>query len=207
MSAKPALDPRIDAYIARSAGFAQPILEHLRKLVHEACPQVEETIKWGMPSFVHGDGILCHMAAFKQHAAFGFWKHALVMGEDAERDGMGSFGKLASLRDLPPKQALLALVRKAAILNEQGVKVPSARKAGKPSTPRPPPVAPPDLVVALEKNREARATFDAFPPSHKREYVEWISEAKRPETRARRLAQAIEWMADGRPRNWKHAGC
>ena len=204
MNGKPARDPRIDAYIAKSAEFAQPILEHLRKLVHEACPQVEETIKWGMPSFVHGDGILCHMGAFKQHAAFGFWKHGLVMGEGVEREGMGSFGKLASPRDLPPKKELVALIRKASLLNEQGVKAPGARKAG---TPKPLPVVPPDLIAALKKNRKAQATFDAFAPSHKREYVDWITEAKRPETRARRLAQAVEWMAEGKPRNWKYASC
>lgn len=204
MSAKPARDPRIDAYIARSAGFAQPILEHLRKLVHEACPQVEETIKWGMPSFVHGDGILCHMGAFKRHVAFGFWKHVLVMGEGVERDGMGSLGKLASLRDLPPKKQLLAMMHKAARLNEQGVKAPGGCKT---RAPKPPPVAPPDLAAALKQNRKAQATFDAFAPSHKREYVEWITEAKRPETRARRLAQAVEWMAEGKPRNWKYASC
>jgi len=201
-------DPRIDAYIERAAPFAQPILGHLRELVHEACPQVEETIKWGMPTFVHAGGILCGMAAFEQHASFGFWKHALVVGDGGDaaetpRDGMGSYGKMASLKDLPPSRTLLAHIRKAMKLNEDGVKAPSARK----SAPKPPPVAPDDLVAALKKNKAAQAGFDAFPPGCKREYIEWIVEAKREETRARRLAQAIDWMAEGKRRNWKYENC
>ena len=205
--------PRIDAYSEGAAPFAQPILRHVRDLVHEACPQVEETVKWGMPTFVHAGGILCGMAAFKQHASFGFWKHALVVGEggqadaapgdDRPRDGMGSYGKLASLKDLPPKKTLLAHIRKAMKLNEDGVKAPARRK----SAPKPPPEAPADLVTALKKNKAAQAAYDAFPPGCKREYVEWIVEAKREETRAKRLAQAVEWMAEGKRRNWKYENC
>lgn len=199
-------DPRIDAYIAKSADFAQPILERLRSIVHEACPEVGETIKWSAPCFVHAGGILCSMAAFKQHASFGFWKHALVMGEDARhegmpREGMGSFGKLETIRDLPPKKQLLAWIRKATALNEQGVKTPGARKVG---NSKPPSVAPQELVAALKKNRKAQVTYDGFPPGQKREYIEWITEAKREKTRQKRLAQAIEWMAEGKPRNWKY---
>jgi uncharacterized protein YdeI (YjbR/CyaY-like superfamily) len=194
-------DPRIDAYIAKSAPFAQPLLEQLRATVHEACPQVEETLKWGMPSFLHGGGILCMMAAFKQHASFGFWKHAPVMGEGVERDGMGSFGRMATPKDLPPKKELIALIRKAMALNEQGATTPAARKA---TAPKPPPTAPADLSAALKRNKAAAATFKAFPPGQQREYVEWITEAKRDETRRRRLAQAIEWLAEGKPRNWKY---
>jgi uncharacterized protein YdeI (YjbR/CyaY-like superfamily) len=200
----PSHDPRIDAYIARAAPFAQPILEKLRAIVHEACPDAGETMKWSMPCFMHAGGILCSMAAFKQHVSFGFWKHALVMGEGVERDGMGSFGKMASTRDLPPKKELLALVGKAARVNEQGVKTPGARKA---ATPKPPPLAPDDLAAALKKNKAAAATFKAFPPSHQREYIQWLTEAKREETRAKRLAQAVEWLAEGKPRNWKYMNC
>ena len=198
-----ARDPRIDAYIERAAPFAQPILSHVRELVHEACPQVEETIKWGMPTFVHAGGILCVMAAFKQHASFGFWKHALVVGDDSPRDGMGSYGKMASIKDLPPKKTLLAHIKKAMKLNEDGVKAPAARK----STPKPPPEAPDDLVAALKKDRAAKATFDAFPPGCKREYIEWIVEAKREDTRAKRVAQTVEWLAEGKRRNWKYENC
>ena len=199
----PSRDPKVDAYIARQADFARPILEYVREAVHEACPDVEETIKWGMPSFMHAGGILCGMAAFKQHASFGYWKHALVVGEGEERTGMGSYGKLASVKDLPPRRTLLAHVRKAAKLNEEGVKAPAARKAA----PKPPPEAPADLLAALGKNAKARAVFEQFPPSHRREYIEWIVEAKREETRSRRVAQAVEWMAEGKQRNWKYMNC
>ena len=201
-------DPRIDAYIERAAPFAQPILSHVRELVHAACPGVEETIKWGMPTFVHAGGILCGMAAFKQHASFGYWKHALVVGEgghadEKPRDGMGSYGKMASVKDLPPKKTLLAHIKKAMKLNEDGVKMPATRK----SAPKPPPQAPDDLVAALKRNKAAQAVYDALPPGCKREYVDWIVEAKREETRARRLAQAVEWMAEGKRRNWKYENC
>lgn len=203
-----ARDSRIDAYIERAAPFAQPILQHVRELVHEACPGVEETMKWSMPTFMHAGGILCGMAAFKQHASFGYWKHALVVGEGGHadgkpRDGMGSYGKMTSLKDLPPKKMLLAHIRKAMKLNEDGVKAPATRK----SAPKPPPEAPLDLVAALQGNKAAKAAYDAFPPGCKREYVEWIVEAKREETRARRLAQAVEWMAEGKRRNWKYENC
>ncbi|MEO8364988.1 MAG: YdeI/OmpD-associated family protein [Pseudoxanthomonas sp.] len=197
-------DPRIDAYIAKSADFAQPVLRQLRSLVHEACPQVEESIKWGAPSFGYAGGILCGMAAFKRHVSFGFWKHALVMGEGAERDGMGSFGKVTSLSDLPSKKAMTLLIRKAMRLNEQGVKTPGMRKN---VDPRAPLETPEDLLVVLNGNREARKTFDAFSPSARREYVEWIIEAKRAETRQRRIIQAVEWMTEGKQRNWKYQNC
>ena len=199
----PSHDPRIDAYIAGAAPFAQPILEKLRASVHEACPGVEETIKWSMPCFMHAGAILCSMAAFKQHVSFGFWKHALVMGAGVERDGMGSFGRMASAKDLPAKKELLALIRKAASLNEQGVKSPAAPKAA----PKPPPVAPDDLAAALRNNKAAAATFKGFPPGQQREYIDWLVEARREETRAKRLAQAVEWLAEGKRRNWKYENC
>ena len=195
-------DPRIDDYIESAAAFAQPMLVHIRDAVHQACPQVEETIKWGMPTFMHAGGILCGMAAFKKHVSFGYWKHALVVGDGSAQEGMGSYGKMASLKDLPPKKTLLAHIRKAAKLNEDGVKAPAQRKSAKPF-----PQEPDDLVAALRKNKAAQATYEAFPPSCKREYVEWITEAKREETRAKRLAQAVEWMAEGKRRNWKYENC
>jgi len=197
-------DPRIDAYIENAAEFARPILGRLRTIVHEACPDAEETLKWGAPSFLHAGGLLCMMAAFKRHASFGFWKHALVMGEEVPRDGMGSFGKMTSLKDLPPKGELVALIRKAVRLNEDGVKTTGVRKT---SAPKPPPAVPDDLAAALKKNTKAKTTFDGFSPSQQREYVDWISEAKRDETRRKRLAQAVEWLAEGKPRNWKYMNC
>ena len=207
----PQHDPRIDDYIARQDAFARPVLERLRALVHEACPQVEETIKWNAPSFVHAGRILCGMAAFKHHVSFGFWKHALVMGDGAPgdtprdpvpRDGMGCFGRMTSLDDVPPKRLLLAWIRKAMALNEQGPVAGESR-----AKPRPAPEMPADFAAALARNHEARATFEAFPPSQRREYVDWITDAKREETRQKRLAQAVEWLAEGKPRNWKYMRC
>ncbi len=193
-------DPRIDAYIARSAEFARPILTLLRDAVHTGCPDVEETLKWSSPTFMH-HGILCGMAAFRQHCVFGFWKHSLIVetGIDAQQ-AMGQFGRITSVRDLPSRRTLVQLVRKAAKLNEEGVKVPRPLKHPR----RPALDTPPDLAAALRRNSRARATFDRFSPSHKREYIEWITEAKREETRKRRLAQALEWMAEGKPRNWRY---
>jgi uncharacterized protein YdeI (YjbR/CyaY-like superfamily) len=195
-------DPRVDAYIAKAAPFAQPILKHLREIVHGACPDVEETIKWSMPFFDYR-GSLCHFAAFKQHCAFGFWKGKLLFGGDPlSEDAMGQFGRITSLGDLPPKKVLTAYVKQAAKLNEAGAKVAKPKAA-----PRAAPKAPDDLLAALKKNRKALATYEAFSASSKREYVEWITEAKREETRAKRLADAVAWMAEGKQRNWKYMNC
>ena len=197
-----ARDPRVDAYIARSADFARPILEHLRGVVHSACPDVEETMKWSFPHFMY-NGMLCSMASFKQHCALSFWKGALIFDSDRDREAMGQFGRITKLSDLPPKKVLAAHVKKAMALNDEGAKVPRVRKPGLerrvvPTTP------PPELAAALKKNAKARATFEKFPPSHRREYIEWITEAKREETRAKRLSQTIEWLAEGKSRNWKY---
>jgi len=192
-------DPRVDAYIANAADFAQPILADVREAVHAACPNVEETMKWRFPHFVY-KGMLCGVAAFKQHAALGFWKGELVTGRGRGADAMGQFGRLTKRSDLPPAAALRALVKKAADLNEQGVKVPRAPKKATPKTVTVPPL----LSAALRKNKEAHAGFAGLSPSHKREYIEWITEAKTEETRARRLEQAVEWMAEGKSRNWKY---
>jgi uncharacterized protein YdeI (YjbR/CyaY-like superfamily) len=194
-------DPRIDAYIARSADFARPILTHLRELVHEACPEVEETIKWGFPHFVYRSGILCSMASFKEHCAFGFWKGAQVV--DGGVDGaMGQFGRISSISDLPSNRILTGYIRKAMQLSEAGVKSPTRTKPK--AAARKAVAVPDDLVRALRKNARARATFEGFSPSNQREYIEWIVEAKREETRQRRLETAIEWLAEGKPRNWKY---
>lgn len=192
-------DPRVDAYVAKSADFAKPILTRIRDAVHAACPAVEEDMKWSFPHFMY-KGVLCSMASFKQHAAFGFWKSSLVLGDGAkDMDAMGQFGRLMKTSDLPPQKTLAAYIKKAVALNDEGVKVPR-----KPKAPVKPIKVPPDLGAALKKNRKAQAAFDAFPPSHKREYIEWITEAKGDETRGRRLAQAIAWIAEGKSRNWKY---
>ncbi len=196
----PKRDARVDAYIAKSAGFARPVLEHLRETVHAACPDVEETIRWGFPHFDAG-GMLCSMASFKAHCAFGFWKGALLFGESAKgREAMGQFGRIASISDLPPKRELVRLVRAARKLNEEGAVVPKPKA----KAPKPPVEVPADLAGALRKDARARATFDRLPPSHRRDYVDWIVGAKRDETRQRRVAQAVAWLAEGKSRNWKY---
>ena len=197
-------DPRVDAYIAKSAEFARPILRHLRALVHEACPAAEETIKWGMPSFTH-HGILCGLAGFKAHCAFGFWRKGLTdeiarTGVKAEQ-AMGSLGRITSLKDLPSNKAMLGYIRKAAKLNEAGE---PARPKPRPKKPLP---VPADLAAALEQNAKAAKAFGGFSPSARRDYIEWLVEAKRAETRHSRLATAIQWIAAGKRRNWKYENC
>ncbi|GAB3792763.1 YdeI/OmpD-associated family protein [Dyella agri] len=196
-------EPRIDAYIAKSAEFARPILEHLRATVHAACPEVEEGIKWSMPFFSYKGAPMCHMAAFKQHCSFGFWLSKEVTGSSSE-EGMGQFGKLASLQDLPPKKELAALLRKAMALNEAGVKQ-VRPKAGS----KAPPALPDDLAALLAKrpHAAARKTWAGFPPGAQREYIDWITEAKTDATRQKRLATTLEWLAEGKRRNWKYEAC
>jgi uncharacterized protein YdeI (YjbR/CyaY-like superfamily) len=193
-------DPRIDAYIDKAQPFAKPILKHLRKIVHAGCPDVAETIKWQMPHFDYNGGILCAMAAFKQHCAFHFKNGALVFGSRAKEDeAMGQFGRITSVDDLPNEKTLIAYVRKAAELKEKGIREAAPKKSKRQPLP-----VPPDLANALKKNAKARATFENFSPTNRRDYIEWITEAKRDETRADRLKTAIEWMAEGKPRNWKY---
>jgi len=198
-------DPRVDAYIAKSAGFAQPILKHLRDAVHAASDEIDEDMKWSAPHFMY-KGMLCGMAAFKQHCAFGFWKGKLVVADTGSSpdEAMGQFGCLTTVRDLPPKKTLIGYIKKAMALNDAGVKSPTRTKNAKP---KPPVSVPDDLMSALRKNKKALTTFDGFSPSHRREYVEWITEAKRDETRQKRLATAIEWLAEGKSRNWKYENC
>jgi uncharacterized protein YdeI (YjbR/CyaY-like superfamily) len=198
-----ATDPRIDSYIERQADFARPILDHLRSAVHSACPDAEETLKWSMPHFLYKGQMLAGMAAFKAHATFGFRRAKEVLGETgAERDAMGQFGRLTSVSDLPPDDVLHGLIRKAMALTDAG-----RRPARVKAPPKPELETPPGLETALSRNPAARAVFDGFPPSCRREYVEWVAEAKRPETREKRIAQAVEWMAEGKRRNWKYENC
>jgi uncharacterized protein YdeI (YjbR/CyaY-like superfamily) len=190
-------DPRIDAYIAKSPAFAKPILKHLRKLVHDGCAGVEETMKWSMPHFDYAGGPLAGMAAFQAHCAFGFWKGSLIV--PGSKEAMGQFGRITKISDLPSDKTLLGYIRKAAKLNEEGVKVPRPVKHEKKEIPMPA-----DLAAALKKNAKARATFDGFRPSYRRDYLEWITGAKGEDTRKKRLETAVEWMSEGKPRNWKY---
>lgn len=200
----PTTDPRVDAYIAtKAAPFAQPILTEIRDRVHKACPDTEETLKWSMPTFTYKGKILCGMASFKEHATFGFWYRGAA-GDTGGKDydAMGQFGRMTSVKDLPAKREFAQMVKTAMAFIDSGAKAPPREKRKKPL------VEPPDyFLAALKKNKKALATFEAFSPSNQREYVEWITEAKGEDTRARRLAQAIEWMAEGKARNWKYQNC
>ena len=200
-------DTRIDAYITRSADFAKPILNRIRKVVHAACPDVEETMKWSFPHFMH-KGMLCGMAAFKNHCTFGFWKGALIFGKartdgDKEDEAMGHFGRITAISDLPKDEVLLGYIKKAVRLNDEGIKLPAKPK----SKAKKEVVVPDYFLAALKKNKKALTAFEHFSYSHKNEYLEWITEAKRDETRQQRLKTAIEWLAKGKPRNWKYMKC
>jgi len=191
-------DPRVDAYIANAADFAKPILTELREIVHAACPDCEEAMKWSSPTFSY-KGILCGMSAFKEHAMFGFWKGPLVVEAQTGDNPYRVFGRLTRLSDLPSKKTLTGYIKKAMALNDAGVTIKKASKG-----PVRPIAVPEDLAAALARNRKAKAVFDGFSPSHKREYLEWITEAKREETRIRRVHTAIAQMAEGKPHNWKY---
>lgn len=204
----PRNDPRVTAYIAKQAPFARPILKYLRAVVHEGCPEVTETLKWGMPSFEY-HGILCGMAAFKAHATFGFWKGKEIIGDAGSTvDAMGQFGRITSVKELPARARLIGWVKQAALLNEAKLHAPKTSKsAARPKVARParPALrAPADLSKAIEKSARARAVWDGFPPSSKRDYAEWIREAKQEATRVRRIATAVAWIAEGKRRNWKY---
>ena len=199
-----ATDSRIDDIIAKNQTFAQPILKHLRKLIHTACPDVEEKVKWGMPHFDYRGESMCHMAGFKAHCAFGFWKASLMkdkslMDNAASESAMGHLGRITSLKDLPADKVLLGYIKEAMQLNEMGIKVKKAPKAE---------VVVPDMPAimqtALRKNKKANTAFEAFTPGHKKEYINWIAEAKSEATQLKRLEQALEWIAEGKSRNWKY---
>ncbi|HLL99794.1 MAG TPA: YdeI/OmpD-associated family protein [Pyrinomonadaceae bacterium] len=198
-------DERIDAYIEKSADFAKPILRHLRELVHRGCPEVEETMKWSFPHFDYKGGILCSAASFKRHCAFGFRKASLLPDADKllarSREAMGQFGQIKSLEDLPPDDVLIGYIKEAARLNEENVKLPSGAQA---SSEKKEIVVPADVAAALRQNRKASETFENFSRSHKKEYVQWITEAKTVATRDKRLATAIEWLSEGKSKNWKY---
>jgi uncharacterized protein YdeI (YjbR/CyaY-like superfamily) len=202
----PNIDPRVDAYIDKAQPFAKPILEHLRRLIHKGCPEVQETIKWGMPSFDY-KGPFVSMAAFKAHAVFGFWKAKLLkdpknyLGERATSGGeaMGHMGKLTTVSDLPPDKVMIDFIKQAKKLNDEGVKLPPKPKKAATAL-----NVPPYFLAALKKNKKALNTFENFSPSHKKEYVEWITEAKTEATRSQRMETALEWMAEGKVKNWKY---
>jgi uncharacterized protein YdeI (YjbR/CyaY-like superfamily) len=195
-------NPAVDAYIAKSADFAKPILTHIREVVHAALPDVEEEMKWSTPNFMY-HGMLCGMAAFKQHCAVGFWKGSLI--RDAKGNPLtgdssaGSLGRITSLEDLPSDKVLTGYIKQAARLNKEGITAP--REKTKPKAEL---VVPRYFMAALKKNKKVLAAFEKLSPSHRREYIEWLTEAKTEETRNKRLATAVEWIAEGKSRNWKY---
>ena len=198
-------EKEIDAYIAKSADFAKPILNHIRELVHKACPNVEEKMKWSMPFFDYKGKMLCHIASFKQHAVMGFWKASLmkdaVLMENAKAEtAMGHLGKITSLKDMPSDKKITDWIKEAMELNDTGVKLTAKPKpaAGKE-------IAIPDYFTkALAKNKKAKQVFENYAYSHKKEYLMWITEAKTEETRNKRMATALEWLAEGKSRLWKY---
>ena len=209
MATTQSLNPKVDAYLARAQLFAQPILIHLRELIHKGCPEVEESIKWGQPFFEFRGAILCHMAGFKQHCTFRFWgveiRKVLREAKTLPEKGMGSFDRITSLKDLPSDKLMLGWTRQAAVLVASGhytSPVAARYKAGKAK--KPAVAAPAEFTAALRKNKKAAAVFAAFSPSCKREYVDWVADAKRPETRDKRISTAVEWIAEGKQRNWKY---
>jgi len=197
-------DPRVDEYIARSAEFAKPILRRVRQMVHSQCPDASETIKWGFPHFDYQDKIFCSMAAFKAHCAFGFWLGPLLQIDAKTEKAMGQFGRIASLEDLPDDKTFAKLIQAAMKLQESGAKVPARAK---PKGERAPLEVPAVLAAALKKNKAARIVFDGFSYTNRKDYIDWINEAKTEPTREKRLAQTIEWLAGGKVRNWKYLKC
>ena len=200
----PETDPRVDAYINKAAPFAKPILIKLRKLIYQAHPEATETIKWGFPNYEAYGSMFCNMAAFKEHCSFGFWKASLLKDPEnilhlADKHAMGHFDKLISVKDIPADKVMIAYLKEAALLNKNNVKVQKPKAAPKKEL-----TIPKALAAALKKNKKASAVFEAFSPSHRREYIEWISEAKTEETQNKRVATALEWLEEGKSRNWKY---
>ncbi len=200
----PDMDARVDAYIEKAAPFAKPILLKIRKLIFQACPEASETIKWSFPNYeVHGS-MLCSMAAFKEHCTMGFWKASILKDPDgilklADKHSMGHLDKLISVKDLPSDKILLAYLKEAALLNKNKVKLTKPKPAPKKDLP-----LPEVLIAALKKNKKAATGFESFSPSQKREYIEWINEAKTAETIEKRVKTTVEWSAEGKTRNWKY---
>jgi uncharacterized protein YdeI (YjbR/CyaY-like superfamily) len=209
VSLKPKPDPKVDVYIDKVPPFAMPVLLHLRGLVHKACPGVEETIKWSRPFFLYHGAILCNMSAFKQHCSFGFWGEEIgaVLREAGalHGDSMGSLGRITSVKDLPPDKKMLEWIRQAAAFIDSGEYTsPIAARRKVVKALKPPADASPEFTAALKRDKKAATAFAAFSPTSRREYVEWIADAKRDETREKRIATAIEWIAEGKQRNWKY---
>jgi uncharacterized protein YdeI (YjbR/CyaY-like superfamily) len=197
-------NPEIDAYILKAKPFAQAIFKHYRKLVHKACPDIEEKTKWGFPHFDYNGQMMCNMAAFKQHCAFGFWKATWMKDSkkfaEAQGNSMGHLDRITDLQDLPADKVLISYIKEAMKLNDMGVKLPARKKILHAKEL----IVPDDFKTALTKNIQAAEHFENFPPGKKKEYIVWVTEAKREETRHKRIETAIEWISEGKIRNWKY---
>lgn len=201
-----ALNPKVTEYISQSQPFAQPVLQHLRTLVHKVCPEVEEEMKWSFPNFTYKGKILCSLAAFKHHCSFGFWLAGAMTSMEPYKtpgakggSGMGDFGKLTSVKDLPSNKIITACIKEAMQLTDDGVVLKKAPVKAATELP-----VPPDFEQMLSKNKKAKTIFQKFPPSHRKEYIQWITEAKTEATRQNRINTATEWIAEGKGRNWKY---
>jgi len=194
-------DPKIDAYIARSADFAKPILKHIRNLIHKGCPEVAEKIKWSFPNFEY-KGIFCNMAAFKAHCTFGFWQGALIKdnhGVLTSGEAMGHFGKITSLKDLPSDKIILDYIHQAVRLKDEGIKNPkkTVKRLKEVRVPS-------EILKIIRANKKAFSVLENFSNSNKKDYIEWIEEAKTETTREKRISTMMEWLQEGKPRNWKY---
>jgi len=198
-------NPLIDAYINKAQDFAKPVLKYIREIVHEACPAVEEKMKWSFPHFDYKNEMMCSMASFKEHCTFGFWKASLIKDskgilKEAGNTAMGQFGRITKVSDLPSRKILIRLVKNAMNLNDEGIKVATKPKSNKKKELK----IPGYFMKELKKNKKALKTFEGFSYSQKKEYIEWVTEAKTEETRNKRLATSVEWLSEGKIRNWKY---
>ena len=205
-------DPRVDAYISEAEAFAQPFLKTIRKWVHTACPEVEETLKWGFPHFLF-HGILCSMAGFKEHCRFLFWKGSILSDPEGildpdRNEGVGHLGRLTEISQLPAEEIFLQYIHEAMRLNQAGVKVTTVEAESEANVrkikPKAALIVPDDFSEALKKNKKAWTVFAGFSPTNKKDYVEWIEEAKTEKTRTSRLETSLIWISEGKPRNWKY---
>jgi uncharacterized protein YdeI (YjbR/CyaY-like superfamily) len=197
-------NPELDDYLAKSAGFAKPIMQHLRELLHETCPEIVEEIKWGIPHFDYKGEMMCIFAAHKNHCSFTFWKESLMSDQKFKENpslqaSKRYLGKIISLSDLPSDKQLVAYIKEAMALNENGVKL-VPRKSEKPKN-----IAIPDYFAKeLAAKPKVKKIFDSKSDSFRKDYLVWITDAKTETTRQKRIAESLEWIAEGKGRFWKY---
>lgn len=196
-------NPLVDEYIEKSPDFSKPILNYIREIVHEFCTDAEEAIKWKFPTFMYKGKILCSMVSFKAYCSMGFWLHGEMqtiknLETDVEKTNMFSLGKITKLEDLPSKPQLKKIILEAMELTDMGVKL---KKAAPTKTET---AVPDEFQNVLDQNKKVLEIFQKASPSFRKEYINWITEAKTETTRNKRMEQAIEWISEGKGRNWKY---